>query len=262
MRVSLLALLTGLTALLGCQQSAVPVDPAPAALVAPSAQVSPPPVEERSTAEYTLQITRAPIDLAHRPLLRAVEAQLAQMRDEFIGQALAAKEEGFEFDQPWALELTVESALQTESLLHLKLSGYQYSGGAHGMPLLGSFTYLPQSSALMRIEDWFADDAVWSAISDAAVAGLSGQLEQFGFNPGEEVEPAVLEWIQTGASADPANFAHYGPLLDAEAKIRAFVITFQPYQVGPYAIGTPQVEIPPAVFAAHLKDEYRGLFAD
>ncbi len=262
MRAPLLALLTGLIALFGCQQSAVPADPAPAALVAPSAQVSPPPVEERSTAEYQLKITRAPIDLAHRPLLRAVEAQLAQIRDEFIGQALAAKEEGFEFDQPWTLELTVESAMQTDSLLHLELSGHQYSGGAHGMPLLGSFTYLPQSSALMTIEDWFADEAVWTAISDAAVAGLSSQLEQYGFTPGEEVDPAVLEWIQTGASADPANFTHYRPLLDANAKIRALVITFQPYQVGPYAIGTPQVEIPLAVFSRHLKDDHRALFAD
>lgn len=262
MRVPLLALLSGLIALLGCQQTAVPADPTPSETATLSAQVSPPPVEERSTAEYTLKITRAPIDLAHRPLLRAIEAQLAQTRDEFVGQALAAREEGFEFDQPWTLDLTVEPVLQTDSLLHLELSGYEYSGGAHGMPLLGSFTFLPRQDTLMTIEDWFDDAAVWAAISEAAIAGLSTQVEAFGAAPGETLDPATLEWIETGASAEPENFAHYRPLLDADSKIRGFLITFQPYQVGPYAIGTPQVEIPRSVFAAQLKDAYRRLFAD
>lgn len=262
MRASMIALLSGLSGLLGCQPQAAPLDsngtPAPVA-AAPSAQVNPPALEERSTAEYSLQITRAPIDPAHRPLLRAVEAELAQARDQFIGQALAAKEEGFVFDQPWNLELKVEAVLQTDALVQLELSGYEYSGGAHGMPLLSSFTYLPEASALMTIEDWFADDSVWEAISAAAIEAL---VQQFETLLEETLDPAALEWIQTGASADPANFAHYRPLLDEAERIRAFEIVFQPYQVGPYAIGTPKVEIPAAVWAAQLKPVHRRLFAD
>jgi hypothetical protein len=263
MRASASVLLSGLilSVLLGCQPAAAPADPPPAQPTAApvSAQISPPPVEERATAEYTLRITRAPIELEHRSLLRAVEAQLAQIRDEFVGQALAAREEGFPFEQPWSLELSVEPVLQSDELVQLELTGYEFTGGAHGMPLLASYTYLPKSSSLMTIEDWFADAAVWEVLSAAAVDALVAQL---GDVLGDAPEGAALEWIQTGASADPANFAHYRPLLDGDGRIRAFEFTFQPYQVGPYAIGTPKVEIPLALYAAHLAPEHRGLFAN
>lgn len=264
MRLLLLVLGCGLLTLTGCrepaQSSAVPIaSTSTAPIAAGASEPAAPPLEERSSDDYQVRIERTAIAPTHLGLRRATELQLAQLRDQFIGQALAAREEGFPFDRPWTLELKLHSLIDNEALVVLELQGAEYTGGAHGLPLLASFVYLPPpADRIMAIEDWFADDAVWGRISEAAVAEL---VAQFSERDGKAPDADAREWISGGAGPDPANFALYRPVLDGQGLIQAFAITFQPYQVASYADGMPVIELPATLYFDALQERYRARFA-
>lgn len=255
--------------LCGCQSE----QPAPAAgsaaaassAAAPTASAVSDRVQARRSDEYELRIVDADIDPAHRPLLREVTLYSAQMRDEFLGQVQAAKAEGFEFELPWQLELELAKVVDSEALVVVQANGYQFQGGAHGLPLQASFVYLPLSAEIMRIDDWFADDAVWATISRVSVGGLQSQLAPLmgedDDDSAEGLDAQASQWLSDGAGPDPQNFQLYMPVLDDAGLIRAFEITYAPYQVAPYAAGSPQVEIAAEVLLPHVKEAYRGLFA-
>lgn len=222
-------------------------------------------VQARRSDEYELRIVDAEIDPEHRALLREVTLYSAQMRDEFLGQVEAAKAEGFEFELPWQLELELTRLVNSETLVVVEANGYQFQGGAHGLPLQASFVYLPASAQMMQISDWFVDDSVWSTMSQASIAELQAQLEPLmgedDDDSAEGLDAEASQWLSEGAGPDQQNFQLYVPVLNDAGLVRAFEITFAPYQVAPYAAGSPQVEIATDVLLPHLKDEYRSLFA-
>ena len=268
MRTAALRLLLTLPALSACQRTAS--DPtlqkAPVAAVSvaddagSTTAAAAPPVEERQTEQYRLRIERSAMAPTHLALRRAVEAHLAQQRDQFVGQALAAQEEGFQFDQPWELQLQVQPTLQRDDLIVLELTGSEYTGGAHGLPLLASFVYLPPpADQVLAIEDWFDGDAVWAPLSEAALAAL---VQVFTERDGQPPNADAIEWFGTGAGPDPANFAHYVPLLDEAGLIHAFAITFQPYQVASYADGMPRIELALAPFRDFVHAALRDRIAN
>ncbi len=254
--------------LCGCQSE----QPAPAAgsaaiegAAAPTASAVSDRVQARRSDEYELRIVDADIDPGHRPLLREATLYSAQMRDEFLGQVEAAKAEGFEFELPWQLELELAKVVDSEALVVVQANGYQFQGGAHGLPLQASFVYLPISGEMMPINDWFADDAVWSTISQVSISGLQSQLAPLmgedDDDSAEGLDAEAGQWLSDGAGPDPQNFQLYMPVLDDAGLIRAFAVTFAPYQVAPYAAGSPQVEIAAELLLPHVKEAYRGLFA-
>lgn len=263
MRLLLLVLGCGLFTLTGCREPAQST-----AVSTPSASSAPiaagvsepvaPPLEERSSDDYQVRIERTAIAPTQLGLRRATELHLAQLRDQFIGQAMAAREEGFPFDQPWTLALKLRSLIDSDALVVLELEGSEYTGGAHGLPLLASFVYLPPpADQVMAIEDWFVDDEIWSRISEAAIAEL---VAQFSERDGKAPDTDALEWISGGAGPDPANFALYRPVLDGDGLIRAFAISFQPYQVASYAEGMPVIELPASLFYDALQERHRDRF--
>ena len=251
-------------------------EPEPAAPAADATAADPPDssiataeserIEARRSDEYELRIEAAEIDPGHQPLLRAVSLYSAQVRDEFLGQVEAAKAEGFEFDLPWQLELKLSRVVNGERVVAVQASGFVFQGGAHGLPLEASFVYLVDRKQMMAIDDWFADDAVWEAISARAVSLLQSQLAPMaGEHDGdseENLEAQSRDWLLEGAGPDPQNFHLYLPQLGQDQKIEALQISFAPYQVAPYAAGSPEVSIGADLLIDHLKPEFRDYYTD
>lgn len=267
MRTPIALILIG--GLLGCQSeqasdSAAGSQSESSARSGPTASAESERVEAKRSDEYELRIVAAEIDPAHRPLQRAVSLYSAQVRDEFLGQVAAAKAEGFEFALPWQLELELRRTVDQQRLVAVEANGFQFQGGAHGLPLQATFVYLVDSAQVMQIGDWFVDQAVWEAISQASIAALGKELAPL---PGEDDEVSEQrldeeagQWLAEGAGADPQNFQLYLPVVNEAGLIAAFQISFAPYQVAPYAAGSPQVEITADVLVPHLKPEYRDFF--
>lgn len=221
-------------------------------------------VEARRTEHYELRVAQPTIDPSHLPLLRAVSVYSGQTRDEFVGQVEAAKAEGFQFESPWSLELEMRTVIDSPQLVVVEASGYQFQGGAHGVPLQASFVYLVESSQVMGIADWFADEAVWAVISSESIATLKTELAPLEGEDDDASEEALDaeagQWLADGAGPDPHNFHLYRPLVGVQGEISGFQISFAPYQVAPYAAGSPTVEISADSLKPFLKSEFVEFF--
>lgn len=263
MRILFALLLLGMLA--GCGQSEPEATPQSyAGDDAAQASANAADVEAKRTENYELRITQPDIDASYLPLLRAISIYSGQTRDEFLGQVEAAKAEGYQFETPWSLELDMRTVINTEALAAVEASGYQFQGGAHGMPLQATFVYLVESKRIMTLADWFSDEAVWSSISERSIAALKAELAPLMGEDDDTSEEALdaqaAQWLADGASADPHNFQLYLPQLNEQGKIRGFQISFPPYQVAPYAAGSPSVDIAAESLEDYLKPELSSLF--
>ena len=238
MRTAALLLLLTLPALSACQRTAS--DPtlqkAPVAAVSvaddagSTTSAAAPPVEERQTEQYRLRIERSAIAPSHLGLRRAVEAHLAQLRDQFVGQALAAQEEGFQFDQPWELQLQVQPTLQRDDLIVLELTGSEYTGGAHGLGQISGLTFSRQTGAPLDIAAALGGDGLDVLYAECRVQiqqQKRDRLEEPGYRIADDsffVEKDVRDILR-----EPSNW-HLEP--------GAAFVTFNSYAIGAYAEGT------------------------
>ena len=138
-------------------------------------------------------------------------------------------------DHKWRLEGGYKVVWQDKLNLILSWSGYSYSGGAHGNHLQklsivrkGSFEVYDSSAFLFD-----HDPAALEVLSRESRVGLVKYL-------GEEFSDD--HWLLKGSAPEWKNFSMCYPTTNEKGQ-RVFRVTFSPYQVGPYAIGTPSVDI-------------------
>lgn len=134
---------------------------------------------------------------------------------------------------PWGSEGSYHLAWQDERRLILTWHGYDYRGGAHGLPII-EVTVLDtqEPDSLLPPSSLFIDQTeVLRTLSEVSRQKLA---EQF-------TDP-LDEWAIKGTEPSWENFSLVYPV-NTESPAH-FKVIFAPYQVGPYAIGTPSVEIP------------------
>lgn len=107
--------------------------------------------------------------------------------------------------------------------------GYYFAGAAHPNNSSFSVNYNMETGKEFSLADVLFPG--WEiAVSDICIAGITKQKKEIGIEP--------VEWVQDGAGPKAENFAVFnitsGHLL----------ITFPTYQVGSYAEGPSEVEIP------------------
>lgn len=117
----------------------------------------------------------------------------------------------------------------TPEIVVIALDSYIFSGGAHGMSTMQYLNWLPKLDRIVTLEEML----------------MPGQLKAF---------EAVLrkqhrQWLETNefAKADrmsyekmwPFQFSDNAALLDS-----GIAITYDPYMLGPYALGMPTIVVP------------------
>jgi hypothetical protein len=133
----------------------------------------------------------------------------------------------------WESSGGYQAVWQDDRHLVLLWTGYDYRGGAHGLPVL-EVTVLSteQSDSLRPPSSLFSDHtealkALSSASREALAVELGGALD---------------DWALQGTEPEWANFSVVYPTReDGPAR---FEVIFPSYQVAPYAVGTPTVTIP------------------
>jgi hypothetical protein len=113
----------------------------------------------------------------------------------------------------------------------------EFSGGAHGSEDSVSFNYDMKAHRMMTIADLFPGNPGYlDKLSQTAVEALIADRKNA---TGEStVSDFELKWIGEGAGPKAENFDVF------TTHENRLTIYFGQYQVGPYAIGMPRIDIP------------------
>lgn len=165
------------------------------------------------------------------------------------------------------LSLSFNQLAVSPQLVAYAAEGSSFTGGAHGMPLLARFVWLPQQDKRLRNTDLVPRANGWESIAayvrEELHTALSQRVDadQLGAGERAEVIKGAGRMIDEGTTPDPDNFALFEPMLDPSGKLTGLRFVFAPYQVGPYADGIQTVEVPASVILPHVAPQHRELFA-
>jgi hypothetical protein len=142
--------------------------------------------------------------------------------------------------------MSYEVMLAKDDLISVEFIVSSYSAGAaHPNSYTEVLNFDLRSGQLLKLADLFQPGAKYvQALSRYAIDDLKQQSKKAGAD-------AMLEddWIQKGAGADPANFDNW------TITKPGLKLTFDPYQVGPYAAGPQQVLAPYAALRDIIKPD-------
>jgi hypothetical protein len=262
-----LVLALALLAIVACKrEAAVPhAGPAtPATTSAPAVAATGLQDVVETTPRYVIGISYPKSAAKYPGLANALHAYATDTRRELM-QAI----EGLGNDRPpapYELSLSFTELLDTPTLVAVAADGYNYTGGAHGAPLIARFVWLPQEQKMLTAEELVPDAKGWQAISDFVREQLHTALSQR--VDADDVPAAdradmlksAGQMIDEGTQPTAQSFAQFEPVMGSEGRITALRFVFPPYQVGPYADGTQTVDVPADVLLPHVAPAYRKLF--
>lgn len=118
----------------------------------------------------------------------------------------------------------------------LKYGGY--TGGAHGYEVKLSYAYDLKNNKYLELKDLFNDPNYLTYVSEESRKSLINQYIEKAEEEGEkEYFDSLIESINLGTEPKVDNFKSFTFTKD---KVKIY---FSQYQVGPYAIGMPEVEV-------------------
>ncbi|WP_158700889.1 DUF3298 and DUF4163 domain-containing protein [Phytohalomonas tamaricis] len=155
---------------------------------------------------------------------------------EFFSEARKARTD-YPDTAPYHASVTAEVIADHDGLLILALNNYIFIGGAHGMPVTQYMVIDQHSRQIVTLDDMLRDGQRHTF--DAALERAHNRwLEQLG-----EDQAFAAQWPLSSSS----NVAP----LDEDV-----VVKYQAYDLGPYAIGQPELHIPYAELKGIFKPRY------
>ena len=253
-------------ALGACSQPAPPTAPANANVPpAAAAPVDRQDVSHRDSIESNvhypaLREELAPLDRAMHAYADAQKAALAER----MREAVPASERQ---ERPGRLDLDFTVATQTQDFVSAIADGQGEFGGAHPLPLRGTFNQHLATGRIVALTDLFSDtEAALKALSVEARRRLAPDLEarlraeNLTDKALAEREKTLHTLLEEGTEPKSDDFAAF--LVDGvDGKAIGITLIFPPAQVASYAEGPQQVAVPARIFYAQLKPEFRDAFA-
>ncbi len=253
-------MLTGVVCVSGCQTDslaatgvapivAVAVASSPAAGDASSIEVT----RDNFNFQYSWPVTAA----AFPKLLDYFRTDAMQMQGELeasFNEDERLKDPTNEFKPTYETNMTWEVAAQTDDLISLSGSWYNYMGGAHGMYGLRDFVYDKRGDEILLSRDLIGDtDAFTAAIEEEFCRLLDTEREK------RRGEPVVRDDM----FGDCVNLIDQTLVWKSKTpgKFDRLEVFIGPYEAGPYAEGAYVLNLPiTAPMVAAIAPQYRGNF--
>jgi hypothetical protein len=248
--LSLVIVFTGLAACHESDDSAGATTPPRAASIAKDS--------ETGTGNlYTVEVQMPELQPGWAPLKTALDDYVARQRRDFLEglKDPAAQRQAREL--PWDLNLEIGVAAHTERFVNVQVDGSSFTGGAHPLPVIDSFTYDIQAQRLISLDDLFVDPkAAEAAFAVEARRQLLTELDA----PDDPLA-SDPDLIRAGTEPGKRHYRVFGLIADGDSgKAQGLTFTFPPYQVAAYVAGAQTLDVQTHTFAALLKPEYKDAF--
>ena len=259
--------------LAGCGRGDVPpapvvaATPGPAAAATPVATASAPLLLAdviETTPSYIVGISYPRMAANYPPLARALHDYAEAARAELMKAVSGLK--GQKPQAPYDLSLQFTKLVDTPRVVAVAADGSSYLGGAHGMPLVERFVWLPRMQQMLAAEQLIPDAGNWQAVSayvrEQLMTTLSRQLDEEALEGEARAEQQGMRarMIADGTTPAARSFSRFEPVMNADGSIRALRFVFPPYQVAAYVDGTQTVEVPAKLLLPLVAPEYKALF--
>ncbi len=166
---------------------------------------------------------------ANREIRSRVEGVIGPFRDQLAEDLRGGDPSAPGWQGPdWSLVIEYGQPHSTDRYLAIPFSGYVYTGGAHGMPVIQPLVIETDTGRRVSPEGLFAPGSAWlTALSERCFEALKGR----------DLLADNDDWLREGSSPKPENYQLLFPGPDG------LTVTFAPYSVAPYAAGIQEVVI-------------------
>lgn len=164
------------------------------------------------------------------------------------------------------LSLAFSELLVTPAVVAYAADGSTYTGGAHGMPLVARFVWLPGQQRMLTAERLVPTPAGWTDVAgyirDQLHEALPARVDGTGLEAEDRQQllRTGARMIDEGTAPEAGNFDQFEPLAGAGGRLSGLRFVFPPYQVAPYSEGVLQVDVPAPVLLPVVAPELRDLF--
>lgn len=179
-----------------------------------------------------------------QPLNRRLKAEAEEQVRSFVTQAADTRKEAPDMPAEIVFSLTtqVEAKHASPRLVVALVTGYEFTGGAHGIPFFETVAVDALDGRSLEFQDMFRPGTPYlEKISQIAIRMLDARAQEI---------DTTKDWIREGAGPKAANFQVFWPGDDG------LHVQFPNYQVGPYSAGAPEIVIPYASLKGLLNDRY------
>ncbi len=167
-----------------------------------------------------------PLELQNNPAIgNLAETWINTQKAQFLSDFTTG---GSPSPAPWEMDINYSVTRGGNGLESLMLQNYAYTGGAHGGNIIQTYT-IDGSGKLLQLTDLFQPGA--DVLGTLQTIARDSVRQQLGADGTDE------DWLTQG-TADLSAFHNW--VVDGDT----LKITFDQYQVGPYAIGNIEVDIP------------------
>lgn len=207
-----------------------------------------------------------PAGLSRYPGLAAQAQRYAEQARLQVADAVRQRPAADAAAGPYELSLEFKLKHESPQLVVLAVDGSSYTGGAHGMPMIQRWVWLPAEKRVLTAAELFPQDGSWRTISTSVREQLRNSVTQrldadhVPAAERAEVVRTASAMIDGGTEARADDFAVFEPVMTSDGKIGALRFVFPPYQVGTYADGMHTVELPAAQLVGMVNPTYRRLF--
>lgn len=189
--------------------------------------------EQKGKVLYTLstpEITNAPI------LQKNIYDYVDGFKKSIAKDAEEISFEGASSD--YSLNISYEIIRNDQKVTVIRMSAYEYTGGAHGNPSFAFFMYDTRAKRMISEDEIFVNkknSALIAIIADALI-----KKPEYSFEDGGTKKSMFFD-LDENKQTFLANMSAGGNIAIAQNGV---LFKYGSYAIGPYVIGEPEVEIP------------------
>lgn len=173
--------------------------------------------------------------------------EIGALSEEYAGYA--SEDEAYSDAESTAYQYSIYQSLELaradSRVVSIVEMNSEYTGGAHGNYGYYGYTFDTESGEVLELADILEDTEGFQEAADAYVVQKLEETQGDGLFP-EYADTVRNMWTR-----------NEGPNWYLGASGITFI--FNPYEVGPYAMGDVQIALPYEEFASYIKDEYGTL---